>query len=291
MPTLNINNLGNAQAIGWSDAAITRNAAGIVSMPSVLLAKGTITADSQVSSSTVTWNNAAITFTAEKTNVTDTASNAASLIRDWQVGGTSKVAFGKGGTRGIGSTSNFGIRIQNGVDALYLSADNAYISSIVASNYMSLYASANGVGIGGPQTALNSEAIVDPNGMNLYRGGIIFGRHAGQTVNNPPNNQFKSVFLKFSPQLNNDDPSDLEITGQAAATDATTMLVGGNVEITGGAGASASSGDAHGGDVILAGGTGYGTGRNGVVIISALPTSNPGLGILWNNAGTPAIGT
>ena len=37
---------------------------------------------------------------------------------------------------------------------------------------------------------------------------------------------------------------------------------------------------------------GAGTGSSGNVIhISGLPTSNPGPGILWNNAGTPAIGT
>lgn len=34
-----------------------------------------------------------------------------------------------------------------------------------------------------------------------------------------------------------------------------------------------------------------GTGTTRVVHISNLPTSNPGAGILWNNAGTPAIGT
>lgn len=45
-----------------------------------------------------------------------------------------------------------------------------------------------------------------------------------------------------------------------------------------------------GANLILSGGTGSG-GQNGVVIISRLPTSNPGPGILWNNAGTPAIGT
>jgi hypothetical protein len=38
--------------------------------------------------------------------------------------------------------------------------------------------------------------------------------------------------------------------------------------------------------------TGNGTGGSGNVLhISSLPTSNPGPGILWNNAGTPAIGT
>lgn len=33
------------------------------------------------------------------------------------------------------------------------------------------------------------------------------------------------------------------------------------------------------------------TSSSGNVLLSNLPTSNPGAGILWNNAGTPAIGT
>lgn len=37
--------------------------------------------------------------------------------------------------------------------------------------------------------------------------------------------------------------------------------------------------------------TAAGTGSTRVVHLSGLPTSNPGPGILWNNAGTPAIGT
>lgn len=44
-----------------------------------------------------------------------------------------------------------------------------------------------------------------------------------------------------------------------------------------------------GADLILSGGTG--SVANGNVIISKLPTSNPGPGILWNSGGTPAIGT
>jgi len=37
-----------------------------------------------------TWNNVATTFTGALLNVTDTASNAASLLQDWQVGGVSQ---------------------------------------------------------------------------------------------------------------------------------------------------------------------------------------------------------
>jgi hypothetical protein len=44
-----------------------------------------------------TWNNVATTFTAIKMNVTDTASNASSLLMDLQVGGVSQASVSKAG--------------------------------------------------------------------------------------------------------------------------------------------------------------------------------------------------
>lgn len=61
------------------------------------IAAGTATTDVQALSLTQTWNNAAIAFTARKTNITDTASAAGSLIEDWQVGGSSKASIDKTG--------------------------------------------------------------------------------------------------------------------------------------------------------------------------------------------------
>jgi hypothetical protein len=66
--------------------------------------------------------------------------------------------------------------------------------------------------------------------------------------------------------------------GENAATTATNQTIKAH-NVTAGTGAN----------LILSGGTG--SVSNGVVIISRLPTSNPGPGILWNNDGTPAIGT
>lgn len=60
-------------------------------------AQGTITADAQVLSMTATWNNAAVTFTAVKLNVTNTASNAASKLIDLQVGGVSQFSVTRAG--------------------------------------------------------------------------------------------------------------------------------------------------------------------------------------------------
>jgi hypothetical protein len=48
-----------------------------------------------------TWNAAGVTFQGHKTNITDTASAAASVIEEWQVGGTRKVAIGKQGGLGV----------------------------------------------------------------------------------------------------------------------------------------------------------------------------------------------
>lgn len=60
-------------------------------------AQGTITADRAALSTTVTWNNAGVTFTHLKANVTDTASNAASLLIDLQVASASKFKVTKAG--------------------------------------------------------------------------------------------------------------------------------------------------------------------------------------------------
>jgi hypothetical protein len=46
---------------------------------------------------TQTWNDAAVTYTGLQVNVTDTASNAASLLADFQVGGSSRFTIGKTG--------------------------------------------------------------------------------------------------------------------------------------------------------------------------------------------------
>lgn len=60
-------------------------------------ALGTITSDSPVWNGTATWNNAGTTFNALKLNVTNTNSNVASLLFDFQVGGVSKAKLSRDG--------------------------------------------------------------------------------------------------------------------------------------------------------------------------------------------------
>jgi hypothetical protein len=65
---------------------------------------GTVTASTPLLDLTQTWNNAAVTFTGIKANVTDTASGASSLLMDLQTGGTSRFKVDKAGV--ITSSSN-----------------------------------------------------------------------------------------------------------------------------------------------------------------------------------------
>jgi hypothetical protein len=81
-----------------------------ISNGGIVIAQGTITANTiPTLSMTSTWNNAAVTFTGLKYNVTDTASDAASLLADLQVGGSSKWKVTKGG-----NVTSIGLTIAQG---------------------------------------------------------------------------------------------------------------------------------------------------------------------------------
>jgi hypothetical protein len=87
----------------------------------VTLGGATVTTDAPVLDLSQTWNDAAVTFTGLKLNVTDTASAAGSNLLNLQVGGVNRVAVRKNGTVissgpdfpsnlvTFGSTSNSGI--------------------------------------------------------------------------------------------------------------------------------------------------------------------------------------
>jgi hypothetical protein len=68
-----------------------------ITTPIATITQGTITDPAPQINGTVTWNDAADTFTAWKLNVTSTASAAASLLMDLQVGGSSKFNVRKDG--------------------------------------------------------------------------------------------------------------------------------------------------------------------------------------------------
>lgn len=103
--------LGSSNVIKWStDTGFARNAAGNVkvtdgssglgslTLTTITPTQGTITASDPFINHTATWNNAGVTFTNIFSNVTDTASGAASLLMDLQKGGSSFFSVSKGGT-------------------------------------------------------------------------------------------------------------------------------------------------------------------------------------------------
>ena len=103
-----------------------------------------------VSNMTVTWTDSGTTYNAVKMNVTDTASNAASLLMDLQVGGTSKFKVPKNGNPVfVVPTSGYlevngngdGFRAANGSS---ISAYGIYGVRMGASNTLSWGSSADG---------------------------------------------------------------------------------------------------------------------------------------------------
>lgn len=110
----------------------------------LLTALGTITSDTKVVESTVTWN-AAVTFTAWKLNVTDTSSNAASLLADLQVGGVTKWKVDKTGavTQAQGHTITAGgLTVSEGTAAVRaLTATSASVTGASAGATVSTFTS------------------------------------------------------------------------------------------------------------------------------------------------------
>jgi hypothetical protein len=82
------------------------------------LSTGAVVADTPLLNVAQTWNNAAVAFTSLKLNITDTASAAASLLMDLQVGGATKFKIDKSG----------GLFMPAGMFITALSAGNLTIS-------------------------------------------------------------------------------------------------------------------------------------------------------------------
>ena len=96
------------------------------------LTGGTVTASTPLINATQTWNSAATVFTGILANVTDTASNASSLLMDLQVGGSSVFRVGKNGrvnflsNAGLGSAPTIAI----GTSGFYGEANNSIFITV-----------------------------------------------------------------------------------------------------------------------------------------------------------------
>lgn len=91
--------LGKSAVAGADGIAIgyNVNAGTGVIIGSIIKSGQVFTTDQKALDLSATWNNAGVTFTGWKFNVTDTASKADSLLADWQVGGVSKFKIDKTG--------------------------------------------------------------------------------------------------------------------------------------------------------------------------------------------------
>jgi len=111
---------GNDTQLQYNNAGAFAGASGLTTNGTELtIASGTKTADAPVLNMSQTWNNGAVTFTGLKFNVTDTASNASSLLMDLGTGGGSFVSrfnVTKGGALAApitGVTHRFGSSTSN----------------------------------------------------------------------------------------------------------------------------------------------------------------------------------
>lgn len=80
-----------------STMSVTVSTGDIATAGQVVVTQGTITASKSAFQATATWNSGATVFTEFSLSITDTASNAASLIADWRVGGNTMFSVGKTG--------------------------------------------------------------------------------------------------------------------------------------------------------------------------------------------------
>lgn len=155
-----------------------------------------------------TWNDGATTFTAVKMNVTDTASNAASLLMDLQVGTVSKFKVSKAG--GITTPQLSNTADQSSIAGTIFGTDGngptlssaSQLSLRTNGSSTALYLSSAGVGIQGSDLYLTRRAAA-----NLRLGA------ADTTGTTAPTAQFLSAQSWLSSTTNNQTGANFTIDG------------------------------------------------------------------------------
>jgi hypothetical protein len=211
---------------------------------------GTATTDVNALNITQTWNNAGVTFTGIKSNITNTASAAASLLLDLQVASAS-----------VFNIQRDGSLVNNNLKGI--SAPTTRILSVNAGTWVSdlstsITSSVGSVSIGRLNQTISASA--DGSGNTTWAALVTSTGDKTFTVRgfdtDAVNNRGVQALALRGGAANANGES---ITGQG--------IVGGAVSVTGGAGASSASGVANGGSVSLDGGQGYGTGLAGNIIL------------------------
>lgn len=149
----------------------------------------THTADSPIFDLAQTWNNGAVTFTADKINVTNTASAAASLLIDRQVGGVSKFKVAAstghvtttGGFFGSGAfdmSSTWGVNASTGNQIMYVTATFGWSATnggqaATADAFMARRAAAH-IGFGAASATPIAQTIGGAQGLGTdITGGVL----------------------------------------------------------------------------------------------------------------------
>jgi hypothetical protein len=166
--TTNANLTGPITSVGNATSIASQTGTGtkfVVDTSPTIATKLTVTgatetANNPVIDSTQTWNNAGVTFTGMKLNVTDTTSATASLLADLQVGAATKFAINKSGAISLGGTdlilrrqaaANFRLGdIDSGAAvAQTLSVQGSTGSNVAGANFTILGSQSTGTGAGG----------------------------------------------------------------------------------------------------------------------------------------------
>lgn len=131
---------GTDTQVQFNDGGVFGGASGWTwnkTTSTMTLASGTQTADNPAQTITQTWNNAGATFTGLRLNVTDTASNAGSLLADFQVGGVSRFLVDK--TGGL-QFNNRQTRLFTKYDGFIFTTHTSFPAAAIRYDYFLLHA-------------------------------------------------------------------------------------------------------------------------------------------------------
>jgi len=225
------------------------------------LTGGTVTTSNPLVDMSQTWNAGGVAFTGIRANYTVTAAANTSALIDLQVGGTSKFKVlansATAGTQIVFSGNGASTTVtQAGAEVAINNGFSATLRFVLGNTSTGI------VGQGLPLMFGNygNTPFTFSRDVNSTPVSVVFAIDAANvwSQRNGTNAQTLNVFGTYT------DASNYRRLAFASTTAGVFSILP----------------------------EGAGTGASGNVLhISGLPTSNPGPGILWNNAGTPAIGT
>lgn len=217
------------------------SAATLADNGALTLATGAVTTSQPVLNLSQTWNDEAVEFTGLKANFTDTASAAASLLVDLQVGSSSRMKVNKAGTELTIGGNNSQFLSGSGRATL----GNANQTASLCGLWTVFHATG--------EMSSSNRAFPLSFGSDVKLAGDGAGTLAQRDGTNAQAFRLYNTYT---------DASNYERLAIGWSTNVVSIKP-----------------------------ENAGTGSARVLHISGLPTSNPGPGILWNNGGTPAIGT